>query len=466
MSVFAKKIWRFWVSLRLTIFLLILLSAVCVIGTVVPQNESEQLYLQAYKPSTYAVLRATGATDLYHAWWFQLLLGAFTLNLIACSLHRLPRVLRHITRIDPVLTDERMGTLAHVRQIRLSRFTPDDNARFQHTLKTHVASPRVVDQNGTVFFFAESGRFAPLSFFVTHVGIVVIIIGVLVGAFGFQGFMNLAEGESSSVVIDKQNKAQRQLDFMVRCDKFDVLYYETAGMPRDYLSTLTIIDNGHEVLTKTIEVNDPLTYKGIYFYQSSYGIASGGGGEVLLRFVRPGQQEGTEHRVSVNQRFTIAGTQDEGEVEMIVPDFAMDGNGQVFSRSQEPKNPAVRIAIYSPGRQPYRLWSFANFPDFHQKPDAPYAVHFLQYYPRYYTGLQVTRDPGVWIVWVGCCALIVGICMSFFWSHRRVWVRVEKKNDRLYVVTLAGTCSKNKEAFHNLLNRLAAVLTHKGASSC
>ena len=34
-----------------------------------------------------------------------------------------------------------------------------------------------------------------------------------------------------------------------------------------------VLENGKEVLKKTIEVNDPLTYKGLTFYQSSYGPA-------------------------------------------------------------------------------------------------------------------------------------------------------------------------------------------------
>ncbi len=39
---------------------------------------------------------------------------------------------------------------------------------------------------------------------------------------------------------------------------------------KDFLSTLSVIDGGKTVLTKTIEVNDPLTYGGYSFYQSNY----------------------------------------------------------------------------------------------------------------------------------------------------------------------------------------------------
>ena len=42
-------------------------------------------------------------------------------------------------------------------------------------------------------------------------------------------------------------------------------------MPKEYLSDLVVPENGREVLKKTIQVNDPLKFKGISFYQSSYG---------------------------------------------------------------------------------------------------------------------------------------------------------------------------------------------------
>ncbi|MDR4506409.1 MAG: cytochrome c biogenesis protein ResB [Candidatus Scalindua sp.] len=49
------------------------------------------------------------------------------------------------------------------------------------------------------------------------------------------------------------------------------LLYEKFGMEiKDFKSKLRIIDNGNTVLSKTIEVNDPLKYGGYVFYQSSY----------------------------------------------------------------------------------------------------------------------------------------------------------------------------------------------------
>ena len=40
---------------------------------------------------------------------------------------------------------------------------------------------------------------------------------------------------------------------------------------KEYTSHLTILENGKEVLKETVQVNHPLHYKGLAFYQSNYG---------------------------------------------------------------------------------------------------------------------------------------------------------------------------------------------------
>jgi cytochrome c biogenesis protein len=62
---------------------------------------------------------------------------------------------------------------------------------------------------------------------------------------------------------------RKPLGFELRVNDFSLTYYDN-GAPKEYRSDLTVIDNGQEVLNKSIVVNDPLSYKGFTFYQSSY----------------------------------------------------------------------------------------------------------------------------------------------------------------------------------------------------
>ena len=40
----------------------------------------------------------------------------------------------------------------------------------------------------------------------------------------------------------------------------------------------------------------------------------------------------------------------------------------------------------------------------------------------YYTGLQLAKDPGMNVVWVGSAILVIGLCIMFYVPHRKLWL--------------------------------------------
>ena len=125
-----------------------------------------------------------------------------------------------------------------------------------------------------VQLYAEKGNYSRLGVYITHLSILVILAGAMIGLFlGFNAFLNLPEGETTSVAY-KDRGTEVPLGFELRCDNFEVDYYPESDMPKAYKSWLTVFKNGKEVMKKVISVNDPLTYEGITFYQSSFGIDS------------------------------------------------------------------------------------------------------------------------------------------------------------------------------------------------
>ena len=76
---------------------------------------------------------------------------------------------------------------------------------------------------------------------------------------------------------------------------------------------------------------------------------------------------------------------------------------------------------------------------------------------RFYTGLQVTSDPGVWLVYSGFIIMIIGCYITFFMSHQQFCVEVLKKSDHSRIV-VSGKANKNKLGFQNKLKRVAEKL--------
>jgi cytochrome c biogenesis protein len=70
-----------------------------------------------------------------------------------------------------------------------------------------------------------------------------------------------------------------------------------------------------------------------------------------------------------------------------------------------------------------------------------------------YTGLQVSKDPGVPIVWAGCIILVTGLFVTFFISHRRIWVRAENHKGGIRL-SVAGMANKDPAGLHRYLLKL------------
>jgi cytochrome c biogenesis protein len=444
-GIFAR-IWDLFISVRLTIVLLILLSAVCVIGTLIPQNESPMHYMQLYSASTYKLFAAAGFFDLFHTWWFITIMIVFTLNLVTCSLNRLPRVWRLIFHGATILDEKLLQGLSLVKKFNLKKFTAQHEEQMAHTIGGYLKKPALVKKPGEWNFFAESGHYTRLGFYLTHVGLVTIILGAMGGNLGFQGYMQITEGQTSNVIQLKKTNEIKNLDFAIRCDKFDVTYYAGSPRPKDYKSVLTVIDNNKEVLQKTIEVNDPLIYRGIFFYQSSYGAAPDGTGKALIRLVQKDGGKQHDLNVTVGSTTPVPGTPYVVRANEFLPDFTMGNDGKPLSRSEQLNNPAINLTILKDGKENFSTWVFAKFPDFHGTGERPFDMQLVNFQPKYYTGLQATQDPGVWVVWLGCALLVVGTYVAFFTSHRRIWLRVEEKDGEFKAV-LGGSTNKNHVAF-------------------
>jgi len=97
---------------------------------------------------------------------------------------------------------------------------------------------------------------------------------------------------------------------------------------------------------------------------------------------------------------------------------------------------------YSKGNEPKFFKVFKNNPGLDELRGDKLIFTFTGTDARMYTGLQVNKDPGVWVVWIGCIMMCLGLCIAFFMSHKRVWIVVQHGYARIY-----GNASKNQPAF-------------------
>jgi cytochrome c biogenesis protein len=431
-------------SVKLTIGLLILLSILSIVGTVIKQNAPSSEYIQRYGIDLYNVLNFFNLFDMYHSWWFSAILILLVINLITCSARRIPGILSQVFHGPETkeLEDSTVRTLPYVEKVPTSDSSKREG-EIQSYLKKWLRSPDRIETEWSITLYSEKGRFSRLGVPITHLSILIILIGGLLGSFyGFRGFVNVLEGETVDRVYlrVKDDEIAKPLGFKVRCDDFSLTYYDLPGRKekhvKEYTSILTILDNGQEVLKQTIQVNHPLRYKGLAFYQSSYGAIH----DVSLGVQRKNKKEKMVLKLMEGETAPLPNSNTLIRILRYAHQVHNFGEG-------------VQVILFKPNQEPRPFWLLKNFPQLDQQRGDEFFLTFEGFTEKEYTGLQVTRDPGVWIVWLGSGLMILGLIISFFFSHQRVWARIPKSSEG--EIILAGSTNKNKVGFEKSFGQLA-----------
>ncbi len=94
---------------------------------------------------------------------------------------------------------------------------------------------------------------------------------------------------------------------------------------------------------------------------------------VVLEVVNKETGDQKDHVVEIDKDFVIPDTQMKVHVLTFLPDFAMSRE-RITSRSNEPKNPAAKIAIHDGKSKVFESWLFQNMPTLHPFKHNVYAI--------------------------------------------------------------------------------------------
>ena len=443
---------EFFASIKLAMFLFLIIAVAATIGTVIQQNDRADVYIKEYGEEAYRWFVRLGWTDIYHTWYFTSLLALLCINSLTCFYQRFPGIWRsmHQDKVNVALP-----FITNMKQ-SVEVAAPGSKEGVAKGIVQHLAEKGYMvlakNEPGEVTLYATKGIMGRIGAHMAHLSATVIVLGGLIGSlYGFQEFGVCLEGQTYH--IPKGN-------FDLRIDKFWIDYHEN-GSVKSYNSTLTVLEQGQEKATKTITVNDPLVYKGIWFYQSSYGDAWD---QVDVARVNVKDKETDKVLQTVDLKWKQAATLDKLGVTLTLSDFVADfgfnsAEKKVFSKTAEHENPAVKLELAERTKTSNleaTPWIFYHYPDLFDIPGSKYRFELVGYQPRKFTGLQIARDPGVNIVWIGSTMIVVGITLSSFIYHRRLWLKVipDAKNGQGVTVHMGGTTHKNQIDFNKEFRRL------------
>lgn len=441
----AAPLWRILASVRLTVALLLLLAATSIIGTLIPQGGDPSDYIRQYGDTGYRLVYVFDLFDMYHSWWFRGLIILLTANILVCTWKRFPAVWKTVAAGTLTIPARRSedGTVAFVESRKPEALKSEYETYFGRRFRRFRTDP--IETGFRIV--AEKGRWTRLGITGVHLSVVMLLAGGLVGSlFGFDGYVNIAEGESVDRIRLRTNGAVVPLGFEIFCEDFDVSFYDT-GAPKEYRSRLRILEEGRTVLQKDIIVNDPLRYKGIHLFQSSYGTLPPTA--LTLSFALRDTGEVIRRKIAVGQKTDLPGSGRRFYLKEVKSNFRL--------RDMEVGETALG-ALEGPDGQTIEVVLPMRFPTYDKMRQGDWIVAVEDHEHSYYTGLQVTRDPGVPLVYAGFALLIAGCCVTFFLAHQKVAVDVIQNSDSS-TVRVYGSRSRHSIGFENTLKKIAADLS-------
>lgn len=294
-------------SMRFAISLLTVISIASVIGTVVTQNEPMPNYVNQFGPFWFEVLAKFSVYSVYSAWWFLLIMAFLVASTSLCVVRNAPKMIRDMRSWRESVREQSLRNFHH----HVEWTVPAAPGALAQESARRVAAAgyqvKLVEKDGATLLTAKQGAANKLGYIFAHAAIVIICVGGLLdsnlpiraqqwlfdkepfvgngiiaeipqrhrlglGNPTFRGNTMIPEGASSNTAIIPAGEGVmiQELPFTLQLDKFIVDFYST-GMPKLFASKVIVTD--HETgksFPATIEVNKPLTYKGLAVYQSSF----------------------------------------------------------------------------------------------------------------------------------------------------------------------------------------------------
>lgn len=431
-----NSLWNFFASVKLALVTLFVLAVASIIGTIVPQKEEAAKYIELYGANVANFFQLLDIQDMYNSWWFVSMLVLFSLNLIVCTIERLPHIWKVVKQDNLAITNaDRLGKMALHRTFT-GQMPPPQAVSTVQTIMTAAGWPlRQAEKDGGTMLFSQKGAYTRLGVIIVHVSILVIFAGSLIGSFyGYKASVLIPEGGETSQVYQSNNEhTPIPLDFTVSCDDFQLTYYNT-GMPKEYRSDLVVRRGSEKLLEKSIVVNDPLQYGGLTFYQSSYQPVQG---QFTVQI--------TNENTKAEQKFFIPPRQESKWLAEKISFGITDMSGPDMMQRYQ-----YKIWFSDEKAGPSEFWINEGGTAKIKRPDTTYIFTAK---PRFATGLQVVKDPGVWTVYTGCIMMIIGLFVIFYMSHRRVWIFVSGDGDKSRIL-ISGMSNKNKIGFEKNMDAL------------
>jgi cytochrome c biogenesis protein len=446
------KIWNFFSSVKVGVWLIVITLVASAAGTILPQEmyipptmPAEEYYEDQYGwfGKLYYEL---DFNNLYSSWWYLILIAMIGVSLVICSLDRVVPLYKalkaqRVTRHEGFLKRQRLFGISE-------NGDQDDLAIVKQRLKAKRYHVR--EENGDLL--AEKNRFSRWGPYVNHVGLIIFLIGGMlrfVPGMYIDSVLWLREGETKVVPeTDGQYYVANEKFILENYDKEEDKTFEAAidraGMVVKNYQTNAVLYKRvgpaipgeqpelEKVKEHKIRVNQPLKFERFALYQVDYKLDELNTMSFSLTNKETGKTFGD---IKVNlydpkPKYDL-GNGYAVEVLSFFPDFEFAESGEPTTKSRIPNNPAFVFQMISP-EVPKGETSFVAIQQtIEPLGDNQYKMAFKGIETKNVTALTVRKDLTIWIIILGGILFMIGVIQGAYWNHRRIWM--QNKNGEIWI---------------------------------
>ena len=440
------KIWSFFSSVKVGVWLIVIALVASMVGTIFPQ----EIYIPAdavsrdpaiFYEDRYGILGLIyyqlGFHNLYSSWWYMVLIALIGISLVICSLDRFVPLYKALKRQKA----KRHETFLNRQRLysESEQVTPDDIETVKENLKKQRY--KITDENGHIL--AEKGRFSRWGPYVNHIGLIIILIAAILRTTPLmhtEEYVWVREGQQ--IVLPGTNG-----EYYIENKEFIMEGVVPSNFQTDiviYQETNASVPGAEPelepILEESIQMNKPAKFDRYTLYQSGYQV-----NEFTNMTFKVHETDDPEE--SSLGSFTIDLTNpdsiyelDSGfrvQVDQYYPDYILD-NGIPTSETNFPRNPAFVLSVYPPESDTPEISFIGIGKNIDATGENEYKVGIEDFELHDVSGLTLRVDFTLPFFILGAAIFMIGVIQGMYWQHRRIWIHPKENG-----ILLAAHTNKN-----------------------
>ncbi len=415
-----QQIFKFLSSMQLGIILLLLLAVISVYAATWQEHEA-------------------AIESVYSSWWFIGIMAFTALNLLLCTVERVGPTWRRAFSPRRVMKAEVIKKMPASKSVKVKKAADNPLAHAEQVFRANGLKTSISEGPDGEVLFGESGKYGYFGSVVTHVSLLIILLGAMYG--GVTGF----ETRDGGYAGQRFNVSEGNFQAVINNVTLEYLPEGPQVRPRA-ISDVTITRDGSVLKEGKISINEPLRFGGVSLYHTTFLWVS----HLIVAHPETGEIY-ADAKLFERDRIYVQ----MHDVDLIIsslaffPDFTMTGMGQPTTRSYATTRPVLAYQVSYPGGRD-EPWGLLEL-------NQPLVVE-TEYGPveLFMSGFEnaavfnITRNMGRPYLFAGSLLMVIGLFMSFFLFPRRFWAVFDSKSSSY----LVGGRSRNKLALESVIDRI------------